>query len=99
MRAWGRTYGIPYLITNCSNNYGPYQNNEKLIPKTITRALNLETIPIYGNGSQIRDWLYVEDHVKALYRICTSNKKNESFMIGGNNENKFRSCRNNLCNA
>lgn len=86
VRAWGRTYGIPYLITNCSNNYGPYQNNEKLIPKTITRALNLETIPIYGNGSQIRDWLYVDDHVQALYRICTSNKKNESFMIGGNNE-------------
>jgi dTDP-glucose 4,6-dehydratase len=86
VRAWARTYEIDYIISNCSNNFGPFQFPEKLIPKTIIKVLQGEEIPIYGNGMQIRDWLYVDDHVEAIYSILTSGKKNENFNIGGSNE-------------
>lgn len=86
--AWGRTFGLNYLISNCSNNYGPLQHKEKLIPKVITNALFGKEIPLYGDGQQIRDWLFVKDHVAALDRIFFSGIKNESFNIGGNAEIK-----------
>ena len=85
VRAWGRTYNIPYIITNCSNNFGPFQFPEKLIPNTILKALNDEKIPIFGDGKQIRDWLYVDDHSEALLAIAQSGKKNETFNIGTKN--------------
>ena len=88
VRAWQRTYKIPTLITNCSNNYGPYHFPEKLIPHVILRALQGNPIPIYGDGTQIRDWLYVEDHVKALFEVVTKGKVGETYNIGGNNEKK-----------
>lgn len=88
VRAWGRTYELPFVITNCSNNYGPYQNTEKFIPKTIFNALNGQAIPIYGNGEQIRDWLYVEDHVNALLTVMMSGKIGETYNIGGNNQER-----------
>ena len=88
VRAWGRTYGLPILITNCSNNYGPFQHNEKLIPTIINNALNHNFIPIYGDGSQIRDWLYVEDHAIALYQVLKNGVINETYNIGGINEIK-----------
>ena len=86
VRAWGRTFGLPVLVTNCSNNYGPYQFPEKLIPLVILRALKLETLPVYGDGSQIRDWLYVEDHARALYRVATQGLPGETYNIGGESE-------------
>jgi dTDP-glucose 4,6-dehydratase len=86
VKAWNHTYGIPTLITNCSNNYGPYQFPEKLIPLTIFNALEGKTIPIYGNGLQIRDWLFVDDHVQALYLIILNGKAGETYNIGGKNE-------------
>lgn len=86
VRAWYRTYGLPTIITNCSNNYGPYHNSEKLIPKIILHALNYKYIPIYGKGDQIRDWLYVEDHVRALYRVLTCGDIGDTYNIGGFNE-------------
>lgn len=86
VRAWGRTYGFPYLITNCSNNYGPFQHTEKLIPAIISRALKGETLPIYGNGKQVRDWLYVDDHVSALLTVLLKGKIGETYNIGGNCE-------------
>ena len=86
VRAWHRTYGIPIVITNCSNNYGPYQNTEKFIPTIIRNAYLGKDIPIYGNGKQIRDWLYVNDHVNALYMILKRGKIGETYNIGGNNE-------------
>jgi dTDP-glucose 4,6-dehydratase len=86
VRAWFRTYGLPVIITNCSNNYGLYQHNEKLIPLIITNALNGEALPIYGAGTQIRDWLYVDDHVKALYLVATKGQLGETYNIGGHNE-------------
>ena len=86
VRAWGRTYKLPILITNCSNNYGPYHFPEKLIPNVIIRAMNEENIHVYGDGSQIRDWLYVEDHVQALLSVISSGKIGETYNIGGNNE-------------
>ena len=86
VRAWGRTYKLPILITNCSNNYGPYHFPEKLIPNVIIRAMNEENIRVYGDGSQIRDWLYVEDHVEALLSVISSGKIGETYNIGGNNE-------------
>ena len=86
VKAWHRTYGLPTIITYCSNNYGPYQHPEKLIPLTITRAILGETIPIYGNGKQIRDWLHVEDHVEALLAVLTRGRIGESYTIGGHNE-------------
>ena len=86
VRAWRRTYGLPVIITNCSNNYGPYHFPEKLIPHVILNAIHGKTLPIYGNGLQIRDWLYVEDHAKALIRVVTEGKVGETYNIGGHNE-------------
>jgi len=88
VRAWHRTYGLPIVITNCSNNYGPFQFPEKLIPVVILKCLNLEQIPIYGSGQQIRDWLYVEDHASALFKVAIYGKNSETYNIGGNNELK-----------
>ncbi|MDG1163934.1 MAG: dTDP-glucose 4,6-dehydratase, partial [Porticoccaceae bacterium] len=86
VRAWGRTYGLPIVITNCSNNYGPYHFPEKLIPHVILNAIHGKPLPVYGNGLQIRDWLYVEDHAKALIKVVTEGKIGETYNIGGHNE-------------
>ena len=86
VRAWGRTYGLPVIITNCSNNYGPYHFPEKLIPHVILNAIHGKPLPVYGNGSQIRDWLYVEDHAKALIKVVIEGKVGETYNIGGHNE-------------
>ena len=86
VRAWYRTYGLPVLITNCSNNYGPCQFPEKLIPHVILNALEGKNLPIYGDGKQIRDWLYVDDHVSALMRVALDGNVGETYNIGGNNE-------------
>ena len=86
VRAWHRTYGLPILITNCSNNYGPFQNNEKLIPTIIRKLSNGEKVPIYGNGSQIRDWLHVDDHAHALHEESMKGKIGQTYNIGGNSE-------------
>ena len=86
VRAWERTYGLPIIITNCSNNYGPYQFPEKLIPHMILNALHGKPLPIYGNGQQIRDWLFVDDHVKALLKVVTKGAVGETYNIGGHNE-------------
>ena len=86
VRAWGRTYGFPVIITNCSNNYGPYHFPEKLIPHVILNAIHGKPLPIYGDGSQIRDWLYVEDHAKALVKVVTEGAIGETYNIGGHNE-------------
>ncbi|WP_435132507.1 dTDP-glucose 4,6-dehydratase [Plesiomonas shigelloides] len=86
VRAWHRTYGLPTIITNCSNNYGPYHFPEKLIPLVILNALDGKTLPIYGKGDQIRDWLYVEDHARALYKVVTTGVVGETYNIGGHNE-------------
>ncbi len=88
VRAWNRTYGLPVVITNCSNNYGPYHFPEKLIPLVILNALKGKALPIYGKGDQIRDWLYVEDHARALYKVVTEAKVGETYNIGGHNEQK-----------
>ena len=88
VRAWLRTYGMPTLVTNCSNNYGPYHFPEKLIPLVILNALEGKALPIYGKGDQIRDWLYVEDHARALYMVVTQGKPGETYNIGGHNEKK-----------
>ncbi len=86
VRAWQRTYGLPVLVTNCSNNYGPYHFPEKLIPLVILNALEGKTLPIYGSGDQIRDWLYVEDHACALYTVIRQGQVGETYNIGGHNE-------------
>jgi dTDP-glucose 4,6-dehydratase len=86
VRAWNRTYKLPTLITNCSNNYGPYQFPEKLIPLTIIRAISGKSLKIYGNGKQIRDWLYVDDHAKALLHVLLYGKSGSTYNIGGHNE-------------
>lgn len=86
VRAWHRTFGLPILVTNCSNNYGAYHFPEKLIPLTIINALSQKPLPIYGDGKQIRDWLYVDDHAKALYTVVTQGKVGETYNIGGHNE-------------
>ncbi|MCW9699959.1 dTDP-glucose 4,6-dehydratase [Avibacterium sp. 20-129] len=86
VRAWYRTFGLPTIITHCSNNYGPYQFPEKLIPLMILNALSGKPLPIYGNGMQIRDWLFVEDHVQALHLVLTQGKIGEIYNIGGHNE-------------
>jgi dTDP-glucose 4,6-dehydratase len=88
VRAWHRTYGLPVVITNCSNNYGPYQFPEKLIPVVILNARQGKPLPIYGKGDQIRDWLYVDDHVKALYLAATTAKPGSTYNVGGYNEKK-----------
>ena len=86
MHAWHRTYGLPVIITNSSNNYGVYQHAEKLIPLMISNALMGKPLPIYGDGQQIRDWLFVEDHVQALYLVLTKGRVGENYNIGGNCE-------------
>lgn len=86
VRAWFKTYGLPIILTNCSNNYGPYQFPEKLIPMTILNALSGNDLTIYGSGNQIRDWLYVEDHVTALYKALKDGVVGETYNIGGKNE-------------
>lgn len=86
VRAWHRTYGLPVVVTNCSNNYGPYHFPEKLIPLVILNALDGRPLPVYGDGKQIRDWLYVEDHARALYLVATTAKVGETYNIGGHNE-------------
>ncbi|AOE39707.1 dTDP-glucose 4,6-dehydratase [Pantoea agglomerans] len=88
VRAWLRTYGLPTLVTNCSNNYGPCHFPEKLIPLTIINALAGKALPVYGNGQQIRDWLYVEDHARALYQVVSHGKPGETYNIGGHNERR-----------
>ncbi|MDO6542481.1 dTDP-glucose 4,6-dehydratase [Photobacterium sanguinicancri] len=86
VRAWLRTYGLPSIVTNCSNNYGPYHFPEKLIPLMILNALDGKPLPVYGNGMQIRDWLFVEDHARALYKVVTEGVVGETYNIGGHNE-------------
>ena len=86
VRAWHRTYGLPVIVTNCSNNYGPYHFPEKLIPLVILNALDAKPLPVYGNGQQIRDWLYVEDHACALYKVVAEGVVGETYNIGGHNE-------------
>lgn len=86
VRAWFRTFGLPILITNCSNNYGPYHFPEKLIPLMILNALEGKSLPVYGDGRQVRDWLYVEDHARALYKVLTEGSVGETYNIGGHNE-------------
>jgi dTDP-glucose 4,6-dehydratase len=88
VRAWYRTYSFPIIITNCSNNYGPGQFPEKLIPLVISNALDGLNLPIYGAGDQVRDWLYVEDHARALYKVLTAGVVGETYNIGGHNEKK-----------
>jgi dTDP-glucose 4,6-dehydratase len=86
VRAWQRTYGLPTIVTNCSNNYGPFHFPEKLIPLVILNALDGKALPIYGKGDQIRDWLFVEDHARALYKVVTQGIVGETYNIGGHNE-------------
>lgn len=86
VRAWQRTYSLPTIVTNCSNNYGPYHFPEKLIPLVILNALDSKALPIYGAGNQIRDWLFVEDHARALYQVITQGTVGETYNIGGHNE-------------
>lgn len=88
VRAWRRTFGLPTMVTNCSNNYGPYHFPEKLIPLVILHALDGKELPVYGKGEQIRDWLYVEDHARALYLVATEGVPGETYNIGGHNEKK-----------
>ncbi len=88
VKAWGRTYGLPILVTNCSNNFGPFQFPEKLIPLTIQNAINGKKIPVYGNGKQVRDWLYVEDHARALIRVLEKGEIHQTYNIGGDAERK-----------
>ncbi|VUZ26280.1 dTDP-glucose 4,6-dehydratase 2 [uncultured Comamonas sp.] len=88
VRAWQRTYGLPTLVTNCSNNYGPCHFPEKLIPLVILNALEGKPLPVYGKGEQIRDWLYVEDHARALYTVITHGQVGETYNIGGHNEKR-----------
>ncbi|RRW30796.1 dTDP-glucose 4,6-dehydratase [Ectopseudomonas oleovorans] len=88
VRAWQRTYGLPTLVTNCSNNYGPYHFPEKLIPHMILNALAGKPLPVYGDGNQIRDWLYVEDHARALVKVVTEGEVGETYNIGGHNEKR-----------
>lgn len=97
VRAWLRTYGLPTIVTNCSNNYGPYHFPEKLIPLIILNALEGKALPIYGKGDQIRDWLFVEDHARALYKVVTEGKVGETYNIGGHNEKKNIEVVNAIC--
>ncbi len=88
VRAWERTYGLPTMITNCSNNYGPYHFPEKLIPLIILNALAGKPLPVYGKGEQIRDWLFVEDHARALHLVATTAEPGTTYNIGGHNERR-----------
>lgn len=85
-KAWFRTYGMPVIVSNCSNNYGPYHFPEKLIPLNILNALEGKPLPVYGNGMNIRDWLYVDDHARALHLICAKGRLGETYNVGGRNE-------------
>jgi len=87
-RAWGRTYKLPVIVTNCSNNYGPYQFPEKLIPHMVLNALSGKPLPVYGDGSQVRDWLHVEDHARALWTVLSRGRVGETYNIGGHNEQR-----------
>ena len=84
--AWHRTYGLPVVLSNCSNNYGPYHFPEKLIPLMITNAVLGRELPVYGNGENVRDWLYVEDHARALVAMCCRGRPGERYLVGGHNE-------------
>ena len=86
VRSWHRTYGIPIFITNCSNNFGPFQNKEKLIPKVINNIINNKDIPVYGDGKQTRDWLYVDDHIDGILKVIEKGSIGETYNLGGNNE-------------
>ena len=97
VNAWYHTYGVPILITNCSNNFGPWQFPEKLVPVVINKALNLEDIPIYGDGLNIRDWLYVEDHVDAILMVLNNGNVGESYCIGGYGEKTNLEIVNTIC--
>lgn len=97
VRAWARTYGLPILITNCSNNYGPFQFPEKLIPLMILNAIERKPLPVYGRGTQVRDWLYVDDHARALYVVATKGRLGETYNIGGHNEKQNIEVVNVLC--
>jgi len=99
VRAWGRTYELPVVLSNCSNNYGPYQFPEKLIPVVILNALHERPIPVYGNGDNIRDWLYVEDHADALLTVLTKGGLGETYNIGGNNERTNLDLVQTICDA
>jgi dTDP-glucose 4,6-dehydratase len=88
VRAWSRTYELPVLVTSCSNNYGPYQFPEKLIPHMILNALRGAPLPVYGDGRQVRDWLYVDDHARALWTVLKTGKPGETYNIGGHNEQR-----------
>lgn len=98
VRAWHRTYGLPTIVTNCSNNYGPYHFPEKLIPLVILNALDMKPLPIYGKGDQIRDWLFVEDHARALYQVVTEGVVGETYNIGGHNEKQNIEVVKTICN-
>ncbi|WP_351009505.1 dTDP-glucose 4,6-dehydratase [Shewanella sp. S1-58-MNA-CIBAN-0166] len=98
VRSWLRTYGLPTIVTNCSNNYGPYHFPEKLIPLVILNALEGKPLPIYGKGDQIRDWLYVEDHALALYKVVTQGEVGETYNIGGHNEKQNIEVVKTICN-
>jgi dTDP-glucose 4,6-dehydratase len=97
VRAWYHTYDFPVLITNCSNNYGPYQFPEKLIPVVILKALQGEPIPVYGDGTNVRDWLYVDDHAGALFTVLQKGKIGETYNIGGHNEKQNIDVVNTIC--
>jgi dTDP-glucose 4,6-dehydratase len=97
VRAWHHTYGLPVLTTNCSNNYGPYHFPEKLIPLVILNALASKPLPIYGDGQQIRDWLYVKDHCSAIRRVLEAGKSGETYNVGGWNEKPNLEVVNTIC--
>ena len=97
VRAWHKTYKLNTLITNCSNNYGPFQDTEKLIPKVIMNALNMKEIPIYGNGSNIRDWIYVDDHCKGIIKVFRDGAYGKTYNIGGLNEKTNLEIVNQIC--
>ena len=98
VRAWHRTYGLPTIVTKCSNNYGPYHFPEKLIPLVILNALDMKPLPIYGKGDQIRDWLFVEDHARALYQVVTTGAVGQTYNIGGHNEKQNIEVVKTICN-
>jgi dTDP-glucose 4,6-dehydratase len=99
VRAWYSTYKLPIIVTHCSNNYGPYQHSEKLVPTVITRCLSGDPIPVYGSGENVRDWLYVEDHCEALIRVMQSGAVGETYNIGGNNEQRNIDLVRMICNT
>ena len=98
VQAWHHTFGLPVLITNCSNNFGPWQFPEKLIPVAIMKALDLDQIPMYGNGSNVRDWLFVEDHIEALMLVASSGKVGSSYCIGGHGQKTNYEVLDSICN-